>query len=111
TSDDLVLFGNELLTGDFFKPDFKKELFKTQYTADQTATNYGLGWYIGEDMNGHRIWYHAGEGPSTGALLLLYPDDDIVISLLTNTPILTNAPDGLPLEVLKLGAFLYANGN
>ncbi|MFK7952746.1 MAG: serine hydrolase [Ekhidna sp.] len=110
TSDDLVLFGNELLTGDFFKSDFKKELFQTQYTVDQTATSYGLGWYIGEDMNGHRIWYHAGEGPSTGALLLLYPDDDIVISLLTNTPILTNAPDGLPLEVLKLGAFLYTNG-
>ena len=81
-------------------------LFEKQY-ANQNPTNYGLGWYIGKDVNGHSIWYHAGELPSSGAVLILYPDHGIVISLLTNTPILTNASDGLPMEVKELGELIY----
>ena len=106
TADDLLNFGNELLYGSFLNPDFKKMLFEKQY-ANQNPTSYGLGWYIGKDVNGHSIWYHAGELPSSGAVLILYPDHGIVISLLTNTPILTNASDGLPLEVKELGELIY----
>lgn len=107
TTEDLLRFGNELLYGSFFEDRFKNKLFETQYTTDKNLTNYGLGWYIGKDINGHRIWYHVGELPSTGAVLILYPDDGIVISLLTNTPILTNALNGLPMEVQKLGGLIY----
>lgn len=107
TTEDLLEFGNELLYGSFFDGSFKNKLFETQHTTDKNLTNYGLGWYIGKDINGHRIWYHVGELPSTGAVLILYPDDGIVISLLTNTPILTNALNGLPMEIQKLGGLIY----
>jgi len=109
TTQDLLKFGNELLYGNFFESSFKNILFETQYTADKNPTNYGLGWYIGKDMNGHKIWYHVGELPSSGAVLILYPDEGIVISLLSNTPILTNALNGLPMEVQELGALIYQN--
>ena len=106
TAIDLLKFGNESLFGNLLSEEFKRLQFETQY-VEQNPTNYGLGWYLGKDHNGQRIWYHAGELPSTGALLILYPDSGIVISILTNTPILTHAPDGLPMEVQKLGELIY----
>ncbi len=109
TTGDLLKFGNELLYGSFFETTFKKKLFETQYTADKKPTNYGFGWYIGKDINGRRIWYHVGQGPSSGAILILYPNDDIVISLLANMPILVDSDDGLPMEVQKLAALIYQN--
>jgi CubicO group peptidase (beta-lactamase class C family) len=84
-------------------------LFETQYANDSIPTNYGMGWYIGTDPAGHAIWYHAGELPTSGALLVLYPDDGIVISILTNTPIITNVTDGFPIEVKELGTLIYQN--
>ncbi|WP_405205371.1 serine hydrolase [Aquimarina sp. LLG6339-5] len=107
TTDDLLKFGIEIIYGNFIKYNFKKQMFKTQYTKDGKPTPYGLGWYIAKDMNGKKIWYHVGQGPSSGAILLVYPKDDIVISLLSNTPILVNSDNGLPVEVLKLAELIY----
>lgn len=107
TTDDLLRFGIEMLYGDLFKYSFKKQMIKTQYTTDGKPTPYGLGWYIGKDIKGKKIWYHVGQAPSSGAILIIYPDDDIVISLLSNTPILVNSEDGLPIEVQKLGELIY----
>jgi len=109
TTEDLLKFGNELLYGHIFESSFKNKLFETQYTTDKSPTNYGLGWYIGKDLNGHKIWYHVGQGPSSGAVLILYPDEGIVISLLANMPILVDSDDGLPMEVQKLAALIYKN--
>ncbi len=96
TTEDLLKFGNGILGTTFLHPEVKKELFERQFLKDGTKTNYGLGWYLGEDNNNHKMWYHSGELPSSGAILIVYPDDDIVISLLTNSPILTIEPDGVP---------------
>jgi CubicO group peptidase (beta-lactamase class C family) len=109
TTGDLLRFGNEMLYGGLFKYSFKKKLFKTQYTKDRKPTDYGLGWYIGKDINRYKIWYHVGQSPSSGAVLIVYPDDDIVISLLANTPILVNSDDGLPIEIQKLAELIYKN--
>jgi len=107
TTDDLLKFGIEMIYGNFIKYNFKKQMFKTQYTKDGNPTPYGLGWYIGKDMNEKKIWYHVGQGPSSGAILIVYPKDDIVISLFSNTPILVNSDDGLPIEALKLAKLIY----
>ena len=96
TTEDLLKFGNAILGNTFLQPELKKELFERQYLEDGTRTNYGLNWYLREDSDNHEMWYHAGELPSSGAILIIYPDDNIVISLLTNSPILTNEPDGVP---------------
>ena len=107
TTDDLLKFGNEFLYGNLFDSEWKKIIFKTQYTTTRKPTNYGLGWYLGKDINQNKIWYHVGESPASGAILIIYPDNDIVISLLANTPILVNSDDGLPIEMQKLGELIY----
>jgi len=106
TTDDLLKFGNAVLYGDFFDGRFKKQWFKTQYTTDKKPTNYGLGWYLGKDSDNRKIWYHVGQSPDSGAVLILYPDEGIIIALLANMPILVNSDDGLPDEVLQLGNLL-----
>ena len=106
TTDDLLKFGNAVLYGDFFDGRFKKQWFKTQYTTDKKPTNYGLGWYLGKDSDNRKIWYHVGQSPASGAVLILYPDEGIIIALLANMPILVNSDDGLPDEVLQLGNLL-----
>lgn len=104
---DLVRFGNSLLGNEFLSSTYKNQLFEEQSTLDGTPTAYGLGWYLGQDQQGHRVWYHAGELPSSGSMLVLYPDDDIVLAILSNSPILSEADDGFNEEIESLGKILY----
>ena len=87
TCKDLIKIGNEVLYGSYIDTKWKKSLFQTQYTSDNKETGYGFGWYIGKDKNGHRIWYHAGDSFSGSSYLLIYPDDDIVVSFLANSQV------------------------
>jgi len=107
TSEDLVNFGSALLEGKLLENAQLEKTFETQYTSNGEATGYGLGWYIGEDLNGNKVWYHAGELPSTGSMLLIYPEYKIVIALLANSPIISNTDDGFSSEIQGLGEIIY----
>ncbi|MEH0154455.1 serine hydrolase [Limibacter armeniacum] len=102
TSDDLVKFGLALTQNSFFKEEIKKQFFETQYTAKGLPTGYGLGWYVTKDSQNKTVWYHTGELPSSGSILLIYPDDKVVIALLANAPIVTETEDHFLSEVLAL---------
>ncbi len=101
TATDLVKMGNELLHGTVTDPGLRHLLFETQYTTDKQPTGYGLGWYTGTDRNGHRIWYHSGDSFSSSSGLIIYPDDDMVISFLGNSQ------DGVAFDLQELGAMFY----
>lgn len=101
TTKDLIKLGNELLHGNYIDPMFKAILFETQYTSDKKKTDYGLGWYIGKDKNGHRIWYHAGDSFSGSSYLIIYPDDEMVISFLAN------GQEGNAFDVYGIGELFY----
>lgn len=100
TSEDLVNFGSALLEDKLLGDSVREQVFETQHTSDSLPTGYGLGWYIGEDLNGNKIWYHAGELPSSGSMLLIYPDHKLVIAVLANSPIISEA-DGFSDEMQK----------
>ncbi len=102
TTEDLMKYGNALLHGNLLDSTLSKELFKTQYTSDGKATGYGMGWYVGKDKNGHRIWYHSGDMLSSSSYLILYPDDDIVIAYLANSQ------EGVLFDVQKIGEIFYS---
>lgn len=102
TSTDLIGLGNELLYGTYIDPKLKPALFETQYTSDKKKTDYGLGWYTGKDKNGHRIWYHAGDSFSSSSYLIIYPDDDMVISFLAN------GQEGTAFDVQGIGELFYS---
>ena len=101
TSEDLIKIGNEILYGSYIDTKLKKSLFQTQYTSDNKETGYGLGWYVGKDKNGHRIWYHSGDSFSGSSYLLIYPDDDIVVSFLANSQI------GRAFDIEQIGELFY----
>lgn len=98
TTDDLVKFGNAITKDDFLSAKTKKEIFETQQTRNGTQTGYGLGWYVGTDIQNKTIWYHFGELPSSGSALLIYTEEKLVLALLTNSPIVTDSDD----ELLKI---------
>jgi CubicO group peptidase (beta-lactamase class C family) len=101
TTEDLVKFGNELLNGKYFDQNEKMVLFKSQMTLDNKVTGYGLGWYIGVDKNGHRIWHHSGDSFSSSSHLVIYPDDNLVVAFLANSQ------DGAAFDIQKIGEFFY----
>lgn len=101
TSEDLVKFGNEILNGKYFDKKELKKLFEPQTTLDNKTTNYGMGWYIGVDKNGHRIWYHSGDSFSSSSHLIIYPDDNLVVAFLANTQ------DGAAFDIQQIGELFY----
>jgi len=97
TSKDLMYFGNALLHGNFIDPKLRQQLFETQYTSDHKPTGYGLGWYVGKDRDGRRMWYHTGDSFSGSSALILYPDDDVVVAFLAN------GQQGVNFDVREIG--------
>ncbi|MEQ9402856.1 MAG: serine hydrolase [Cyclobacteriaceae bacterium] len=102
TSEDLVNFGSALLGDKLLSNSLLKQVFETQYTSNGQSTGYGLGWYIGEDSNGNETWYHAGELPSSGSILIIYPEHNLVIALLANSPVISETDDGFSEEIQEL---------
>lgn len=107
TSNDLVKFGSSMLTGRLLNDSLLNQVFETQYTSDGESTGYGLGWYIGKDSNGMKVWYHAGELPSSGSIVLVYPEHGVVIALLANSPIISDSNDGFSDEIQGLSEMIY----
>lgn len=103
TAEDLVKFGNQVLNDKSILPKQRQVLFQSQKTTDGKATGYGLGWYVGVDRNGHRIWYHAGDSLSSSSWLVIYPDKNLVIALLANTQ------HAAAFDIYEIGELFYGN--
>ncbi|HUO85951.1 MAG TPA: serine hydrolase domain-containing protein [Thermoanaerobaculia bacterium] len=91
TPEDLVHFGLAHLGDGYVAAGWRKQLFTPQTTSAGESTGVGLGWRIGEDWRGRRIFHHSGSMAGARTSLLLYPDHDLAIALMSNlgtTPIL-----------------------
>ena len=83
-TEDLVRFGSAHLSGGFLKPATAQTLFTSQKTTSGEVTNYGIGWSSGMD-SGSRAWVgHTGGSVGGRAVLLLYPEQRIVVAALAN---------------------------
>ncbi len=103
TAEDLASFGNELLNGKYFDQKWKEVLFQSQRTNDNKETGYGLGWYIGVDKRGNRIWHHAGDSFSSCSHLIIYPDQNVIISFLGNSQ------DGAAFDWQRIADLVFVN--
>ena len=100
TPEDLVKFGNAHLQPGFLKADTLKQLFTSQKTADGKPTGYGMNWFIGNDVGGQPIWWHTGSSVGGNSILLIYPEQRVVLAIQTN---LTDSEMGeLPREIARL---------
>lgn len=62
-----------------------KKMFESQTLLSGEKTNVGIGWRIGADMEGRNIVEHAGVTEGTRSMISYFPDEDIAISVMTNT--------------------------
>jgi len=84
TSEDLIKFGNEIIAPKFFSASSISELVKEQQLDNGKGTGYGVGFGVGKTNKGTVSYSHSGGGIGATTLLLMYPTEGIVISIITN---------------------------
>ena len=102
TSEDIVKFGNELIN-----PKILSEAAMAQVTTSQRLNNgyrtgYGMGLSIEKSINETPRLYHTGGGVGASSILLVYPEEGIVISVLTNLTGVSMKAFGTELEAIFL---------
>jgi len=102
TSEDLIKFGNEIINPKMISKESIKEILKPQKLTNGESTNYGVGFGIDQSVNGTPKYSHSGGGIGTTSLLLMYPEEGVVISLLTNRSQLPIREFGDALEIAVL---------
>lgn len=84
TADDLARFGSALVTSGYLKPATLTEFTVSQKTSDGKLTQYGIGIRCGKDDH-DRSWFgHSGGSIGGTSMLLMYPDQDLVVVTLIN---------------------------
>ena len=100
TSEDLVRFGNVLLTNSLVNADTKAEFIQSQLTLDGNKTNYGMGFRTATDAYGN-FWYgHSGGSVGGITMFIVYPEEEMVVALVTNSSDVRYG--SIPFELAKL---------
>lgn len=83
-TEDLVRFGSAHIEPGFLEPETVATLFASQRLSSGEETGYGIGWGSSLDARGRRLIHHTGGSVGGRAVLLLYPDDGVVVAMLSN---------------------------
>ena len=102
TAEDIARFGAALLGPELLSESARREMFTAVPLADGTATPFALGFQRLEE-EGRRVMLQPGGGPGIAAWLAVYPDDGLVIAILSNA---TGAPLGDAVRRAVARAFL-----
>jgi CubicO group peptidase (beta-lactamase class C family) len=91
TAEEMARFGSAMLRPGFLKQPTLDELFRPLKTSAGEETGFALGWRVGKDQRGRRVIHQPGGGPGISCWLVLYPDEQLVVAILSNQ---TGAPVG-----------------
>ena len=83
TASDLVRYGSSYLEGTLLRPETVALMWTSQRTTSGEETGYGIGWFTGT-VDGHREVWHTGGAVGGSTILLIRPDDRVVVAILTN---------------------------
>ena len=83
TAADLVKYGSAYLDGSLLRPETVSMMWTAQKNAAAEDIPYGVGWFVGT-RNGKRMVWHTGGAVGGTTMLLIVPEDGIVVSVLTN---------------------------
>jgi CubicO group peptidase (beta-lactamase class C family) len=100
TAQDLVRFGCAMTRAVPLEPETIQLLWTSQETADGEVTGYGIGWRVGLDHADRRVVSHSGGSVGGRSMLLIYPDDEVVVVVTANTTPLDYR--GLPQQLADL---------
>jgi len=83
TASDLARYGSSYLEGSLLEPGTVKLMWTSQHTTAGEETGYGIGWFVGT-VDEHREVWHTGGAVGGSTILLIRPDDEVVVAILTN---------------------------
>jgi CubicO group peptidase (beta-lactamase class C family) len=81
---DLVRFGSAFVQSGFLADSTIGVMTTPQHLTSGTATTVGIGWRVGRDQKGRTIWHHAGSSVGGRALLVVWPEEKIVVAIAGN---------------------------
>lgn len=81
---DLVRFAMVHVSGNFLDSQTVETLWRPQQLRNGESTDYGIGWGSSTDPNGRRIVSHTGGSVGGRAVLILYPDLNLAVAMLSN---------------------------
>lgn len=84
TPTDLVLMTKAYSNG-YFNKNIVHKMFESQTLLSGEKTQVGIGWRRSFDMEGRYIIEHAGGMEGTRSVICYFPDEDIAVSVMTNT--------------------------
>ncbi|MCP4503706.1 MAG: beta-lactamase family protein [Deltaproteobacteria bacterium] len=80
---DMVRFGKGVLKNKLVSEKTRSKMFTSMTTTDGHFTDYGMGFAV-YPLGGRWLVAHAGAQPETSTLLLMIPDEDLVIAIASN---------------------------
>jgi CubicO group peptidase (beta-lactamase class C family) len=80
---DLLGFGGALLENKLVPEQTAARMWVPMATREGKLTDYGMG-FAAYPLQGHMTVAHSGAQPETSTLLMVLPDDDLVVALATN---------------------------
>jgi CubicO group peptidase (beta-lactamase class C family) len=87
TAEDLVLFCAATMNGRFFSKKTLEKMLTHQKLNDGKLTSHGLGWGLNDaddPFHGERQAMHGGATPGVTCYLLMLPDRNFAVAVLTN---------------------------
>jgi serine beta-lactamase-like protein LACTB len=84
TSEDLILFGNEFIHPTLITENSLSELVTPLKPIMGKSNNYGIGIKISKTKKKNVRYSHSGGGVGATTYLLIYPEKEMVITILTN---------------------------
>lgn len=84
TSEDLIKFGEEIILPTTVSKEALSEMITSQKLKSGKITGYGIGFSVECSKQNTHKYYHTGGGIGASTILLIYPKEQIVISVLTN---------------------------
>ncbi|MEM9075678.1 MAG: serine hydrolase domain-containing protein [Bacteroidota bacterium] len=83
TSNEIAKLGQAILEGELLKKETYDQLFTPQQIKG-VSTYYGLGFQVSQDAKGRRFVGHVGNSVGAYSNLFVYPEEQVVVSILTN---------------------------
>ncbi len=83
TSSDIAKLGQAVLERKLLKKETYEQLFTPQKIEGE-STYYGLGFQVSQDIKGRNFVGHIGNSVGAYSNLFIYPEEQVVVSILTN---------------------------
>ncbi len=84
TSEDVARLGSVVICHDFLSQPTENEMLTSLCTDDDRETGYSIGWQSSKDWNERLYYGHIGNGVGGYAWFYVYPQEQVVISMLFN---------------------------